>query len=64
ERFIGILQRAARAGAITPPGLREQTGASRKYLIPLLEWADREGLTRREGDGRVAGPRLGSAAGR
>src|SRR5205814_1934977 len=26
---------------------------TRKYLIPLLEWADRRGITRRAGDARV-----------
>jgi selenocysteine-specific elongation factor len=30
---------------------------SRKYAIPLLEWLDDLGVTRREGDERVAGPR-------
>jgi len=32
---------------------KEWTGASRKYAIPLLEYLDRERVTRREGDGRV-----------
>ncbi len=31
---------------------------SRKYAVPLLEHMDRMGLTRREGDNRVPGPRL------
>jgi len=31
---------------------------SRKYAVPLLEHTDRTGLTRREGDHRVPGPRL------
>ena len=31
-------------------------GTSRKFLVPLLEHFDRTGLTRREGDRRVAGP--------
>jgi len=31
---------------------------SRKYAVPLLEHLDRTGLTRREGDDRVPGPRL------
>jgi selenocysteine-specific elongation factor len=32
---------------------KEWTGVSRKYAIPLLEWLDRERLTRRDGDSRV-----------
>jgi selenocysteine-specific elongation factor len=32
---------------------KEWTGVSRKYAIPLLEWLDRERVTRREGDARV-----------
>ncbi len=45
-------------GPITPPAVRDALGISRKYIIPLLEWADRSGLTVREGDVRRAGPRL------
>jgi selenocysteine-specific elongation factor len=37
----------------TPAVLRDRFGLTRKYLIPLLEWADRRGLTRRSGDARV-----------
>ncbi|MGB9611776.1 MAG: SelB C-terminal domain-containing protein, partial [Bryobacteraceae bacterium] len=32
---------------------KEWTGVSRKYAIPLLEYLDRERVTRREGDLRV-----------
>jgi selenocysteine-specific elongation factor len=32
---------------------KEWTGISRKYAIPLLEYLDRERVTRREGDERV-----------
>jgi selenocysteine-specific elongation factor len=31
---------------------RDRTGLSRKYAVPILEWADREGLTIRRGDER------------
>ena len=40
-------------GAATPAALRDRFGLTRKYLIPLLEWADRRGVTRRDGDARV-----------
>ncbi|MCL4854972.1 MAG: SelB C-terminal domain-containing protein, partial [Bryobacteraceae bacterium] len=35
------------------PEFKDWTGISRKYAIPLLEYLDREGVTRREGDTRV-----------
>ncbi len=35
------------------PAFKELTGVSRKYAIPLLEYLDRERLTRRQGDERV-----------
>jgi selenocysteine-specific elongation factor len=35
------------------PEFKEWTGISRKYAIPLLEFVDREKITRREGDERV-----------
>ena len=35
------------------PEFKEWTGISRKYAIPLLEFLDREHVTRREGDARV-----------
>jgi selenocysteine-specific elongation factor len=45
---------------LTLAGFKEIFPASRKYSIPVLEHLDRTGLTRRQGDVRVAGPRLGS----
>ncbi|HKA02558.1 MAG TPA: SelB C-terminal domain-containing protein, partial [Candidatus Solibacter sp.] len=35
------------------PAFKEWTGVSRKYAIPLLEYLDREHVTRRDGDERV-----------
>ena len=35
------------------PEFKDWTGVSRKYAIPLLEYFDRERVTRREGDERV-----------
>jgi selenocysteine-specific elongation factor len=37
----------------TVPEFKDWTGISRKYAIPLLEYLDRERVTRREGDNRV-----------
>ncbi len=46
---------AAFAGGreLAPSELREALGLSRKYVIPLLEYCDRSGLTARRGEGRV-----------
>ncbi|HET7226377.1 MAG TPA: selenocysteine-specific translation elongation factor [Candidatus Eisenbacteria bacterium] len=43
--------------------LRGMTGASRKYAVPLLEFADRTGWTVRVGDERRRGARLPAAVG-
>ncbi|MCC7174895.1 MAG: selenocysteine-specific translation elongation factor [Bryobacterales bacterium] len=38
---------------LSVPDFKDWTGVSRKYAIPLLEYLDRERVTRREGDQRV-----------
>jgi selenocysteine-specific elongation factor len=44
---------AARAGEMIDVGhFKEYFGLSRKIAIPLLEWMDREGVTKRVGDSR------------
>jgi len=54
DEFRGVLEATLRElGQATPAQLRDRTGLTRKYLIPLLEWADRRGITRRQGDARV-----------
>jgi selenocysteine-specific elongation factor len=58
DGFARDLALIAARGPITPAAVREATGLSRKHLIPLLEWADREGLTIRSGEARIPGPRL------
>ncbi len=55
EALAGFREMLAAAGPnrdITVAEVRQQTGLSRKYLIPLLEWADRRGITRRNGEVR------------
>jgi selenocysteine-specific elongation factor len=44
---------AAGPGGITVSAFRERLGTSRKYAVPLLEWFDQRGVTRRRGDLRV-----------
>ncbi len=52
EQLRGLL--AARKGTRFQVGaFKEWTGISRKYAIPLLEFLDRERITRREGDQRL-----------
>jgi selenocysteine-specific elongation factor len=42
-----------KAARISVPAFKDLTGISRKFAIPLLEYLDRHGVTRREGDERV-----------
>jgi selenocysteine-specific elongation factor len=52
--ILGRLKEAMSGGTeISPSQLRDSMGLSRKYLIPLLEYCDRVGLTSRSGSGRV-----------
>jgi selenocysteine-specific elongation factor len=52
EQLRGLL--AGRRGErFSVPAFKEWTGVSRKYAIPLLEFLDRERVTRREGDERI-----------
>ena len=39
--------------AIDVAAFKELAGISRKYAIPLLEYLDRQRITRREGDRRI-----------
>ncbi len=52
DGFRNVLAEIGSAGDVTVAAVRDRTGLSRKYLIPLLEWADREGITRRDGAAR------------
>jgi selenocysteine-specific elongation factor len=50
EKLVAFLKEK---GEISPPELRELTGLSRKFMIPLLEYFDQEKITFRVGDKRV-----------
>jgi selenocysteine-specific elongation factor len=52
EAVLGVLREL---GEASPAAIRERLGRSRKWLIPLLEHLDREGVTVRRGDVRVLG---------
>jgi len=48
-----IARRKEQSNRINVGVFKELTGLSRKYAIPLLEYLDRERVTRREGDERI-----------
>jgi len=48
---------AGQGNPASPGDFREALGVTRKYLIPLLEYMDRIGVTRRTSEGRIAGDR-------
>ena len=43
-------------GPVTVAEIRDLLGTSRKYAVPLCEWLDSTGATRRDGDLRALGP--------
>ncbi len=48
-----LAQRKQQDCRLSVPAFKELTGVSRKYAIPLLEYLDRERITRRSGDERI-----------
>jgi selenocysteine-specific elongation factor len=52
-RFGSAIFAALAAGPITVAKARDLTGSSRKHVLPLLQFLDDHGLTRRVGDDRV-----------
>jgi selenocysteine-specific elongation factor len=45
------------SGPLTVAQIRDLLSTSRKYAVPLCEWLDSTGATRRQGDRRYLGPR-------
>ena len=52
-----VKAKIAETGGITVAEIRDLLGTTRKYAVPLCEWLDASGTTRRRGDLRVLGPR-------
>jgi selenocysteine-specific elongation factor len=52
DRFTATLAEIGRGSLIAPAEIRDRLGISRKFMIPLLEWADAKGITERVGDQR------------
>ena len=48
-----IRQLAASPEGITVGSVRDATGSSRRFILPLLEYLDAQNFTRRQGDARV-----------
>ena len=48
-----LAEEIAQRGGLTVSEIREVLGTTRKYAVPLCEYLDRIGYTRREGDARV-----------
>ena len=48
-----IAQQKLKNNRINVGSFKTLTGLTRKYAIPLLEYLDRERVTRREGDERI-----------
>lgn len=54
DQLIDRLRHGMIPGQVYGPAeLREMIGTSRKYLIPLLEYCDRQRITERRSEGRV-----------
>jgi hypothetical protein len=55
------LRRTAAGAVLRDPltvgAFKTLTGTTRRRAIPFLEWLDAEGVTRRDGNLRIAGPR-------
>ena len=58
-----VNERLAGGSAITMSELRDLLGTSRKFAVPIGEYLDRIGLTKREGDVRRLGTAKAAAAG-
>jgi selenocysteine-specific elongation factor len=59
DRAVQVLAQAlGRSGELTVAAARDLLGTSRKYVLPLLEYLDTVGVTRRQGDVRLPGPKL------
>ena len=50
DKLVTLLRERKEIG---PSDIKDLLGVSRKYAIPLLEYLDRERVTRRVGDARV-----------
>jgi selenocysteine-specific elongation factor len=59
----GVLEHLDEHGKVTVADVRDRFSTSRKYALALLEYLDRQRVTRRIGDERVRGPGAGKEGG-
>ncbi|MGQ0825597.1 MAG: selenocysteine-specific translation elongation factor [Actinomycetota bacterium] len=52
-----VARAVLRDGALTVSAARTLLGSTRKFVVPILNRLDADGITRRRGDDRIAGPR-------
>lgn len=59
-----VVQTLRERGSVTVGDVRDLLGSTRKFVLPIVGWLDRTGVTRRRGDDRIPGPAsgLGGAA--
>ena len=57
HRLAGTALALARRSPLTPAALRDATGTSRRYVMPLIEDLNRRGILTRTPAGHVPGPR-------
>jgi selenocysteine-specific elongation factor len=48
-----VVDELVAAGSITVARARDLSGSSRKHVLPLLQFLDDRGVTRRQGDDRI-----------
>jgi selenocysteine-specific elongation factor len=48
-----VTEAVGRQGSVAVKDIRDSTGSSRKYVVPLVEYLDKIGFTQRVGDNRV-----------
>jgi len=58
-----VRQAFAKRPSFTTMDFRDMLGTSRKYAVPMVDYFDALGLTRRSGNRRSPGPNLGAGAG-
>jgi selenocysteine-specific elongation factor len=62
ERARALVVDALRErGTLTVADVRDVLGSTRKFVVPIVTWLDRTGVTRRRGDDRIPGPTSGLA---
>jgi selenocysteine-specific elongation factor len=54
-----VTERLQSGGGLTVAEIRDLLGTTRKYAVPLCEYLDRSGVTRRENDLRFLAGKVG-----